>query len=132
MDLLLDANFLVLPFQFNVEIFDEFERLSGGEFQAYTLERTYHEARDLEEGSYRQLVERLVEVKDITLLNTPADKPVDSQLLEMAQDGFVVCTNDTELRNRLDHQALPHIFLRQKNHLEGKNLRQGDGELPGF
>ncbi len=124
MDLILDANFLVLPFQFNVEIFDEFERLCGGGYEVHTLERAYNEALNLKDGKYRKLVKKLVDLKDITIIETGADRSVDQDLLEHGMKGYVICTNDRELRNKLDNIDLPHIYLRQKNHLEAENLRR--------
>jgi len=123
MDLLLDANFLVLPFQFNLSLADEFERLVGAKYSLYTLERTYHEARDLDDGRYSSLVRELIDVMDISLINTEASVTVDEQLVTYAQDGFVVCTNDRELREQLRDERLPCIFLRQRNHLEAERLR---------
>lgn len=124
MRLVLDANFLVLPFQFNVEIFDEFKRLLGGKYEVWTLERALNEALNIEDAKYRQLVKKLMDLKDIGVIRTPADQPVDDDLMDMARDGFVICTNDRKLRNRLDDENLPHIFLRQRNHLESSNLRR--------
>ncbi|MDY6762015.1 MAG: hypothetical protein SVY41_03125 [Candidatus Nanohaloarchaea archaeon] len=123
--ILLDANFLVLPFQHNVDIFAELERLLG-DVEVYTLNRTYNEARDLEDGKYRQRVEQLVEQKDVTVLSMEADSPVDTLLVELAGE-YVVCTNDRELRQRLDADNLPHVYLRQRSYLEGENL---DASLP--
>lgn len=124
MKVVLDANFLVLPFQFNIEIFDELERLTGGKYDIYTLDRALNEAVNIEDGKYRSLVKKLMDVKDIGVINTPAEQPVDDDLLDLARRGFVICTNDRELRNRLDDENLPQIFLRQRNHLESKNLRR--------
>lgn len=121
-DVLLDANFLVLPFQFNVPIFDEIERLIGPNHSCYTLERTYNEALNLEDRKYHQLVQKLVDVKDVEIIETPADMAVDDQLLEFALDGFIICTNDTELKRHVNDRDLPHIYLRQRNHLEGRHL----------
>ena len=119
----LDANFLVLPFQFNVEIFDEIDRLCG-ENRVFTLERALNEALNLRDGRYHALVKKLMDVKDIQILRTPADQPVDTDLLKLGRRGFIVCTNDSELKSRLDEENLPHIYLRQKNHLEAKNLKR--------
>ncbi|MCJ7450559.1 MAG: hypothetical protein MUP58_02355 [Candidatus Nanohaloarchaeota archaeon QJJ-9] len=122
--ILLDSNFLVLPFQFNVELFDEFDRLLGGSYEVYTLERTYNEALSLEDGKYKELVAKLVDVKNIEKIETEAKVPVDRQVIEFGQKGFIVCTNDKEIKKELDLENLPFIYLRQKNHLEVKNLRK--------
>lgn len=123
-DLLLDANFLVLPFQQNIEIFDEFERLVGVGYEVHTLDRTLNEAIQLDDGKYRQLVQELVDLKDITVINAEADRSVDDALVRYGMDGFVVCTNDTEVKRELADRHLPHIYLRQLNHLEGRFLRR--------
>jgi len=121
-DLLLDANFLVLPFQFNVEIFDEFERLVGVGYQAHTLDRTLNEALNLDDQEYHALVSKLIDVKDINVINCPADKPVDDMLIDFARDGFIICTNDKDVRKQLDEEQLPHIYLRQQNHLKARHI----------
>lgn len=117
---LLDANFLVLPFQENVDIFSELERVLG-EHEVYTLNRTYNEALDLEDGKYRDMVERLVEEKRVEIISRESDKTADDLLLELA-GGYVVCTNDADLRRELRENDLPHVYLRQRSHLEGENL----------
>ncbi len=122
---LLDANFLVLPFQHSVDIFGELERLLG-DVDVYTLNRTYNEARDLEDGKYRQRVERLVEETDITVISHESDSPVDAVLVELAGE-YVVCTNDREVRQHLSERNLPYVYLRQRSYLEGENL---DASLP--
>ncbi|MFB6294725.1 MAG: PIN domain-containing protein [Candidatus Nanohaloarchaea archaeon] len=122
---LLDANFLVLPFQHSVDVFAELERLLG-DVDVYTLNRTYNEALDLEDGKYRQQVERLVAEKNLTVISRASDATVDTVLVELAGE-YVVCTNDRELRRRLSQQQLPHVYLRQRSYLEGENL---DASLP--
>lgn len=122
--LLLDANFLIMPFQFNVDIFSEFDRLIGEFYEVYTLNRTYNEALNVEDGRYHGMVQRLVKESEpeIEVIETEGEKPVDDVLVDMAGE-YIICTNDSELRNRLRDKQLPNIYLRQKNHLEGENLR---------
>lgn len=121
--ILLDANFLILPFQFNVDIFDEFDRLIGEFYEVYTLNRTYNEALNVEDGKYRNMVERLVEESDpaIEIIAVSGEQDVDDVLVSRAGE-YVVATNDSELKRRLRKQGLPHIYLRQKNHLEAQYL----------
>lgn len=118
---LLDANFLVLPFQHNVDIIAELERLLPGGHELYTLNRTYNEACDIEDGRYRNMVERLVEETDITVMSVEESGDVDAVLRQLAGE-FVICTNDAELRRYFRDHDLPHIYLRQKTHLAAENL----------
>ncbi|MDY6773882.1 MAG: hypothetical protein SVS85_01675 [Candidatus Nanohaloarchaea archaeon] len=118
---LLDANFLVLPFQEQVDVFSELERLLGN-YEAYTLNRTYNEALQLEDGRYREEVERLVEEKDIEILSLESEKEVDDLLVELAGE-YIICTNDAEVREELREGGLPHIYLRNRSYLEAENLQ---------
>lgn len=122
--ILLDANFLILPFQFNVDLFGDFDRLVGEFYEVYTLNRTYNEALNVEDGKYTNMVKRLVNESDpeIEIVQTDGDQPVDDILVELAGE-FIIATNDGELKRRLREQELPHVYLRQKNHLEGQFLR---------
>ncbi len=119
---LLDANFLVLPFQEPVDIFSELDRLLG-RYEVYTLNRTYNEALDLADGKYRDRVERLVAETDIEIVSVAAEQAVDDLLVDLAGE-YVVCTNDADLQQRLAEQDRPYIRLRQHDHLEGANLER--------
>ncbi|MFB6265870.1 MAG: hypothetical protein ABEI07_02180 [Candidatus Nanohaloarchaea archaeon] len=119
MEVLLDANFLVLPFQENVDVFSELERLLGS-YEAYTLNRTYNEALQLEDGKYRDRVKRLVE-ENLEVIDVDSDKKADDLLLDLAGD-YVICTNDSGLREELREGGLPHIYLRGRDHLEAENI----------
>lgn len=117
----LDANFLILPFQFNVDIWSELDRVIGEQYEVYTANRVFNEALNVEDGKYHGMVKRLVEEAGVEFVDMPSDRSVDDTLVEMAGQ-YIVCTNDKELRERLDDQGKPHIYLRQKNHLEAKKL----------
>jgi len=121
--LLLDANFLILPFQCNVDIFEEFDRIIGEFYELHTLNRTYNEALNVEDGRYREMVERLMEETDpaIEIIETEGTDDVDDVLVGKAGE-FIIATNDSDLKRRLRKQGLPHIYLRQKTHLEGQYL----------
>lgn len=126
-DVILDANFLVIPFQFKVDIFEEIDRLVDGRQEIFTLDRTLNEALNLKDGEYRSMVKKLVDLKDVQILNTKANMPVDDQLFQLGREGFIICTNDKELKRRLEREELPYIYLRQQNHLEGAHLSRQDG-----
>lgn len=117
---LLDANFLVLPFQETVDVFEELDRVLGRN-QVYTLNRTYNEALDLEDGAYREEVELLVEKKGVEIVAVESEKAADDLLVEMAGE-YVICTNDAELRRVMRERQLPHVYLRQGSYLEAENL----------
>lgn len=123
---LLDANFLILPFQENVDIVSELDRVLEGRYDLYTLNRTYNEARDVEDGKYRDRVERLVEALDIARVDVEEQGSVDEVLVALAGE-YVVCTNDRAVRAELRESGLPHVYLRQRSHLVAENV---DTALP--
>lgn len=117
--IMLDTNFLVAPFQQGFDIFEEIERLYP-ESKVYTLEDAVQEAKSIEEGRYVDLVEKLLETKNIEVLETEGEGEVDDLLVEIC-DEFVVGTNDRELKERLLDEDAEVIIVRGGNHLEVRN-----------
>jgi rRNA-processing protein FCF1 len=119
-----DANFLFVPSQFQVDVFEELANLLNRRFEPVVLSSTMRELRGLAES------DSLKEQKQALLALKLAERcrmvPVEKGLGESYDDVIVrvaaewrvpVATNDRELRKRLKSLNLPNIFLRQKRHL---------------
>lgn len=119
--ILLDTNFLVAPFQFSFDIFEELERLYP-HAEVYTLDDAVQEAKSIKGGKYKDLVERLIEKKDIEVLETEGEGEVDDLIVDIS-DEFIVATNDKELKRRLLDNSRPVIIIRTGDHLEVINRR---------
>jgi rRNA-processing protein FCF1 len=119
--ILLDTNFLTAPFQFSFDLFEELERLYP-HCDVYTLDDAVQEAKSIKSGKYGDLVEQLIEKKDIKVLETEGEGEVDDLIVEVS-DEFVVGTNDKELKERLLERSRPVIIIRTGDHLEVKNGR---------
>jgi Uncharacterized proteins of PilT N-term./Vapc superfamily len=117
--ILLDTNFLTAPFQLDFDIFAELDRLYGY-YNLYTLEDAVQEAKSIEEGKYGQLVEKLVENKEVEVMETTGSGEVDDLIVRISE-GFTVATNDRELRDRLVKQGCEVVIVRSHNHLEKVN-----------
>lgn len=117
--ILLDTNFLVAPFQFSFDMFEEIERIYPYA-ELYTLQDALNEAKSIENGKYGDLVEQIIERKDVEVLETEGEGIVDDLIVEVSDD-FVVATNDKELKNRIKDRGRPVIIIRSKNHLEVVN-----------
>jgi rRNA-processing protein FCF1 len=117
--ILLDTNFLTAPFQLDFAVFEEFDRLYG-RYQLYTLEDAVQEAKSIEEGKFKDLIEKLLETKDITVLETVGDGEVDDLIVDVSNE-FVVATNDKELKERLLEEGCEVVIVRSRNHLEKVN-----------
>ena len=117
--ILLDTNFLVAPFQHSFDIFDEIDRLYPLH-KLYTLDDAVEEAKSIEGGKYGPLAEKLIERKDIEVLETHGEGEVDDLIVDVS-DEFAVATNDKELKQRLLDRGREVVIVRSGTHLEVLN-----------
>lgn len=133
--IMLDTNFLVAPFQLSIDLFQELERIYPAH-EVYTLEDAIQEARSIQEGKYKALVEKLIETQNIEVLETKDEETsssrtvegkgkVDDLLVDIC-DEFVVATNDRELKDRLVEAGGEVVFIRSGDHLEVLNRNKLD------
>ena len=125
-EVVIDTNFFMVPFQFNVDIVTELEKL----LPSYTLTTPSFVINELKglkknnKGKTRlnaNLALKLanssrIEIKDISLLE---NETVDDALLRVSE---VLATNDIELKNRAKDKGITVAYLRQKKYIavEGK------------
>ena len=120
-EVVIDTNFFMVPFQFNVDIITELEN----KLPSYTLTTPSFIINELKglknnnKGKVRlnaNLALKLansskVEIKDISLLE---NETVDDALLRVSE---VLATNDTELKNRAKNKGITIVYLRQKKYI---------------
>lgn len=118
MKVIIDTNALMIPVQFNVDIFDELQRLGFDEF--VVPKAVLNELDILVDGLRgedkmaakvaRSLADRC-EAVDIVGF-------ADDVIAELAENtGAAVLTNDIQLKNRLLKKDITVVYLRQKNRL---------------
>ena len=125
-EVVIDTNFFMVPFQFNVDIITELEKLLPS-YKLTTPSFVINELKGLEKntkGKVRlnaNLALKLaksskVEIKDISLLE---NETVDDALLRVSE---VLATNDIELKKRAKDKGITVAYLRQKKYIavEGK------------
>ena len=125
-EVVIDTNFFMVPFQFNVDIITELEKLLPS-YKLTTPSFVINELKGLKrnnKGKIRlnaNLALKLansskVEIKDISLLE---NETVDDALLRVSE---VLATNDIELKNRAKDKGITVVYLRQKKYIavEGK------------
>ena len=125
-EVVIDTNFFMVPFQFNVDIITELEKLLPS-YKLTTPSFVINELKGLKnnnKGKIRlnaNLALKLansskVEIKDISLLE---NETVDDALLRVSE---VLATNDVELKNRAKDKGITVAYLRQKKYIavEGK------------
>ena len=125
-EVVIDTNFFMVPFQFNVDIITELENTLPS-YKLTTPSFVINELKGLKnnnKGKVRlnaNLALKLansskVEIKDISLLE---NETVDDALLRVSE---VLATNDIELKNRAKNKGITVVYLRQKKYIavEGK------------
>ena len=125
-EVVIDTNFFMVPFQFNVDIITELENKLPS-YKLTTPSFVINELKGLKNNSKGKI--RLnanlalklansskVEIKDISLLE---NETVDDALLRVSE---VLATNDIELKNRAKDKGITVAYLRQKKYIavEGK------------
>ena len=121
--LLLDTNFLLIPFQFKVDLPGELKRLLDGEYEIMVPEGVLRELEQLRMNARgrdkRNAASALSLAERFKIVSGERDVDcVDDALLDLAKEDAVICTNDRELRNRAREKGIPVIYLRQKKILE--------------
>ena len=120
-EVVIDTNFFMVPFQFNVDIITELEKVLPS-YKLTTPSFVINELKGLKrnnKGKIRlnaNLALKLansskVEIKDISLIE---NETVDDALLRVSE---VLATNDIELKKRAKAKGITIVYLRQKNYI---------------
>jgi len=123
--IILDANALFVPVQFNIDILEELKKLLNRNFELILLSPTRQEIERIAvEGSskIRKQAEYALKLAEkCTFLEVQQEKgtPTDDLIVQVAsKHKYAVFTNDRQLRNRLRDINVPVIYVRQKSRLE--------------
>ena len=120
--IILDTNFIIIPYKFNVDIFSEIDRISGFNYELCVIDKTIEELNKLAEsgkgGGKRaaKLALALLKSKKVRELKSSGSY-ADDALLELASPINIIATQDIELKRRLKAKGVPFITLRQKKYL---------------
>lgn len=120
-EVVIDTNFFMVPFQFNVDIIDELEKALPS-YKLTTPIFVINELKGLKRNNKSKI--RLnadlalklanssnIEIKDISLEN---NETVDDALLRVSE---VLATNDIELKKRARKKGITVAYLRQKKYI---------------
>jgi hypothetical protein len=114
----LDSNFLLIPFQFGVDIFEELNRILDVKYKVFTLKKVIKELEGLSKQKgvkAKQAHAALEEAKKLPLIDGNED--VDEAMLKLASKDTIICTNDKVLKEKIRKKGAPVIYLRQKKYL---------------
>lgn len=123
--IILDSNFLMLPFQFGIDIFEAIKDLLDRNIEFIVLPQIVEEIERIADGMGddsrgARLALKLIEGKCVILnLDDVKGLSTDESIVRAAiKLGAVVATNDRRLRRRLRSKGIPTIFLRERSHLD--------------
>lgn len=121
----IDSNFLFVPSQFHLDIFEELASLLNQRFEPILLSSTQKELQGLTESNspkmQRQalLALKLAEKCRVVRVEKGLRETYDDVIVRVAAEWkSPVATNDRQLRRRLRNLGVPVIFLRQTHRLE--------------
>ena len=120
--IILDTNFLTIPYQFGVDVFEEIKKLVPENYELVVLDGIIKELENLAKGKGRdskaaKIGLELIEKKRVKIIKTES-KSVDDEIIRLSNKETIVATNDKELRERLKDKSAKVMYLRSKNRLE--------------
>ena len=131
--IILDTNFVFLPFTLKIDIFSEIDRIMHEPYNLFVMEDTIDEldrimqeqkGKDRETAKMAlQLLEKKGVGKQKSLYMTGNSKKpiVDDIILALADKNHIVATQDRELRKKLTEKGIRTIYARKKS-LEIKDV----------
>jgi len=124
---ILDSNFLLIPAQFKIDVFESMMSLLNQRHEPTILSTTLHELQTIgQKGPPKlrkqaQIALKLAEKCRIVKVEKSRDETNDDVIIRIAAEWrSPVATNDRELRKRLRDRNIPVIFLRGKSRLESE------------
>lgn len=128
---ILDTNFLFIPRNFKIDIFEELRGLMGNDARCVITRTVILELEQLKASAgpsfgrevnfAQQVAERCEIFEDEIKSGEDAD---DSIIRVAVEEGYAVATNDAEFRRRLKDSKVPTIFVRQGAYLDSEGYLQ--------
>jgi rRNA-processing protein FCF1 len=123
--IILDSNFLLVPAQFKLDIFEGIMIILNQNYESIVLSTTVDELRSLMKRGAPKLQKQaemaliFAEKCDLVNVDREQGETNDDIIIRMAkQMKCLVATNDSELRKRLRNISIPVVYVRQKSRLE--------------
>ena len=124
----LDTNFLMIPAQFKVDVFEEIKRICHFQYELCILEKSIKELEKIkseQKGKHKDaakiaigIINQKIKQKSLNITAFSKDIAVDDILVELSNAETIVATQDKELKQRILEKGGRLIVLRNKTHLE--------------
>jgi|TARA_Y100000310_G_C20452308_1_gene701375 hypothetical protein len=122
MKILLDTNFLLIPTQFNVDIFSEIDRICTFKYKLYIVDKTIDELKRVieeQKGKHKfaaKIALQLVKKKGIGVIKTKKGY-VDDLILDILDENHILATQDVLLKKRAAKKGIKTISMRSRKYL---------------
>lgn len=123
----MDTNFLLIPAQFKVDIFSEFERMMPFTYELYIIDKTIDELNNIAEkqrGKNREAAKLALALLDrypirhLKTAKTERHLNVDKLILKRLKTAkYVVATQDVALKREVRKNNTQLVVLRKKKYL---------------
>ncbi|MGM5482111.1 MAG: PIN domain-containing protein [Nanobdellota archaeon] len=120
---ILDTNFLMIPGQECVDIFEEIKNAFYKPVELFVASGTIKELEKLEQSgkgkdkSAARIALGLLKRKDLKVIKT-GEEHVDDALVELSKKDYIIATQDLGLKRRLKK----YIYMRQKKFIEIRGI----------
>lgn len=124
----LDTNFLMIPAQFRVDIFEEIKRITHFPYEICVLEKSLKELEKIkseQKGKDKDaskiaigIINQKIKQKSLNITSFSKDIAVDDILVELSNSETIVATQDKELKQRIKEKGGKLIVLKNKKYLE--------------
>lgn len=124
--ILLDANFLLVPVIYRIDLISELYRLLSTPFKIVVLSGIIDELKikykSLKEGKKRkEILFAMNFAKQFEIIDWPKKEytDMDDAIIDFAlMHDAIIATNDKQLRKKLKQQGIPTIFVRKRKYLK--------------
>ena len=119
--IIIDTNFLLIPYQFKVDIFAEIGRVCLFPHELCIMEKTVDELEHIKKGQSLNQKKAanyaLALIKTVKLRRLPSTRGVDRDIITIADTNTIVATQDLGLKRKLKGKDCQFLVLRKKSYL---------------
>ena len=124
----LDTNFLLIPAQFGVDIYEEIENVCDFSYKIYILDRVIDEIDKIiveQKGKKKSaaklaksILNKKIKEKSLNIITFSKEEVVDDILVSLIDKNTIIATSDKELKERVKKAGGAVMIFRAKKYLQ--------------
>ncbi len=118
--ILLDANFLMVPAQFRLDIFEKIMEIMSEPYELVTIKPVMSELEKVASGAGKGAIAARVALELVRMRNVKiirASGRADGAIIRLSEKNGIVCTQDRWLQRALKKKGVRILAMRKKSHL---------------